>query len=91
MRILRELGDTANIARALYNLGAVAVEQGRLDEARALLGESVELAGRIGDSEDIAWCLIALAAVAAASERPLDGARLLGFTDALLAADRRDR
>jgi hypothetical protein len=62
----------------------VAVEDGRFDEARVFLGEGVELAGRIGDSEDVAWCLIALAAVAAASQQPLDGARLLGFTDALL-------
>ena len=82
--ILRALGDTANVARALYNLGAVAVEQGRFDDARALLGESIELAQRIRDSEDIAWCVSALAAVAAGLQQPAHGARMLGFTDALL-------
>ena len=82
--ILRALGDTANVARALYNLGAVAVEQGRFDDARALLGESIDSAQRIGDSEDIAWCVSALAAVAAGLQQPAHGARMLGFTDALL-------
>ena len=44
LEILRNLGDTANVARALYNLGAVAVEQGRFADARTLLGESIDLA-----------------------------------------------
>jgi predicted ATPase/DNA-binding SARP family transcriptional activator len=83
--ILRNLGDTANVARALYNLGAVAVEQARFNDARSLLGESIDLAQRIGDSEDIAWCVIALAAVAAGLRQPVHGARMLGFTEALLS------
>ena len=68
----------------MYNLGAVAVEQNRLEDARQLLAQSIALSERVGDPEDLAWCLIALAAVAARTQQTYDGARMLGFTIALL-------
>jgi hypothetical protein len=68
----------------MYNLGAVAVEQDRLADAYRLLAESITLSARVGDHEDVAWCLIALAAVASRTQQTYDGARMLGFTLALL-------
>ena len=84
LELLRRANDVANVARSLYNLGAVAVKQERLDSARALLGEALDLSDRVDDKEDIAWCLIALAAVAAGTERLRDATVVLGFADALL-------
>lgn len=83
LALLRAANDTANIARALYNLGAVAVEQ-RSEDAGVLLRESLELSGRVDDVEDMAWCLIALAAVASDKGATVDAAAMLGFTTALL-------
>ena len=83
LALLRAANDTANIARALYNLGAVAVEQ-RREDAGVLLRESLELSGRVDDVEDMAWCLIALAAVASDKGATVDAAAMLGFTTALL-------
>ena len=68
----------------MYNLGAVAVEQNRLTDAHGLLSESVTAAGRLGDHEDVAWCLIALAAIASRTNQMHAAARTLGFAIALL-------
>jgi hypothetical protein len=68
----------------MYNLGAVAVEQNRLEDACRLLTESITLSERVGDHEDLAWCLIGLAAIASRTRQTYDGARMLGFTLALL-------
>jgi hypothetical protein len=84
LTILRNLGDTANVARSLYNLGAVAVEQERVGAARELLGESIVLSQAVGDTEDVAWCLIAMAAVASRTRQRRDAARMLGSAVALL-------
>ena len=85
LELLRTLGDVANVARALYNLGAVALEQAQVGDSTVLLVESLALSQRIADDEDTAWCLIGLAAAATASGgRDRDGGRLLGLAEALL-------
>jgi tetratricopeptide (TPR) repeat protein len=82
--LLRSLDDVANVSRALYNLGAVALERKRPDEAVTLLVDALELSQRIADDEDTAWCLIGLAAVAETAGRASEGARLIGFARGLL-------
>ena len=83
---MRELGDTANIARALYNLGAVALEQAELETAGACFAESLDLAQEVGDLEDSVWCLIGIAALACGLGRVDDASRLLGTIDAMLVS-----
>ena len=83
---MRRLGDTANIARAVYNLGAVALEQAELDRARACFAESLDLAREVGDPEDVVWCLIGVAALACDLGRLDDASRLVGAIDAMLVS-----
>ena len=64
--LLRARGDTANVARSLFNLGAVALELRPPHEARERLTESASPGREAGDKEDLAWCLEGLAALAAA-------------------------
>ncbi len=73
-----------NVARSLYNLGAVALERGRLADARSLLVEALDLSEKLEDKEDIAWCVIALAAVGAMSGDLDHAAVVLGFARTLL-------
>ena len=61
---LEARGDTANLARSLFNRGAVDLMVGEHDAASARFRESLRLAGETGDAEDVAWCLEGLAAVA---------------------------
>ena len=62
LAILRAEDDVANVARALFNLGAVAAEQGRTTTPGPARREHRAVRA-VDDSEDVAWCLIALAAV----------------------------
>ena len=82
--LLREADDVTNVARSLYNLGAVALRQERFDDARRLLVEALDLSESLDDKEDIAWCLIALASIGAGAGRLDDAAVVLGFARALL-------
>ena len=74
----------ANVARALYNLGAVEIERGRTELAQPLLVEALELSAGVNDKEDMAWCLIALAAVGAQAGKAEDATVIIGFADAFL-------
>ena len=74
----------ANVARSLYNLGAVEIERGRIELAQPLLLEALELSAGVNDKEDMAWCLIALAAVGARAGKAEDATVVLGFADAFL-------
>jgi tetratricopeptide (TPR) repeat protein len=60
---LHRVGDEVNVARSLFNLGVVELERGRSAEAREHLAESAERCLALDDKEDIAWCLVAFAAV----------------------------
>ncbi len=74
----------ANVARSLYNLGAVEIERGRIELAQPLLLEALALSTGVNDKEDMAWCLIALAAVGARAGKAEDATVVLGFADAFL-------
>ena len=84
LALLRDANDIANVARALYNLGAVEIERDRIDRAQPLLVEALELSAGVNDKEDMAWCLIALAAVGARGGKAEDASVVLGFADAFL-------
>src|SRR4029078_131366 len=66
LELLRERGDTANIDRSLFNLGSVELMLRATELAAVRFRESVELGRDTGDKEDLAWCLIGVAGVAAA-------------------------
>ena len=86
---MRDLGDTANIARAVYNVGAVALEERELEKAAACFAESIDLAQEVGEPEDLAWCMIGVAALACERGRFDDAGRLLGAIDVDARRDRR--
>ena len=44
---MRELGDTANVARAVYNVGAVALEEYELEKAAVSFAEGIDLAQEV--------------------------------------------
>jgi len=83
---VRRGGDTANVARALYNLGAVALEESELGKAGECFAESIDLAREVGDPEDVAWCTIGVAALARERGRVDDARRLLAAIDAMLVS-----
>ena len=86
LALLRAQGDTANVARSLFNLGAVALMLGRPGEAHARFRESLTLGRTAGDKEDLAWCLLGFAGLAAASSEGERASQLLGTAVALLEA-----
>lgn len=75
-------GDPYGGARSRAALGAVALHEGRKDDAIAPLRESLELARSIGDRDDIAWGL-QLTGVAHSERRPELAAHLFGAAEAL--------
>ena len=84
LELLRQRGDVANVARSLFNLGAVALRLGRLDDAEVRLRASLAQSIAADDKEDLCWCLVGLAGLAAALSQPQRAARLLGAAVALL-------
>jgi predicted ATPase/class 3 adenylate cyclase len=81
---LREQGDMANVARSLCNLAAAELQQGRRDDALLHLRESIVLSRDLGDAEDLAWCLEAFAAAAAAGGDPRRAGVLLGAAGSVM-------
>ena len=49
------VNNTYGVARTLAGLGAVALHEGRSDDAVAPLRESIELASSMGDRENMVW------------------------------------
>ena len=82
--LLQARGDTANIARSLFNRGAVDLMLDRPETARAYFREGLSLARAMDDKEDIAWCLEGLASLAAAEGAGELASILLGAAGALL-------
>jgi DNA-binding CsgD family transcriptional regulator/tetratricopeptide (TPR) repeat protein len=66
LALSRELGDTADIAAALYDLGAAAAFQNELERASALTGEAMILQRELGDEVGLARSLLVLGLVALA-------------------------
>jgi predicted ATPase/DNA-binding SARP family transcriptional activator len=75
----RELGDLDGLAISYHNFGRTQIKRGRLDHARQLLTESLELAVEIGYKEVIGHCLQGFAELA----DPEEAARFCGASLAL--------
>jgi tetratricopeptide (TPR) repeat protein len=61
---MREVGDQWGVAVALANLGDLAMRQGDLERAAAVVNEALALGRQVGDRERIAVCLLYLGVVA---------------------------
>jgi predicted ATPase len=90
LRHLREMRDTAErfgyawlAAWSRAQLGTVAVLQGRLDQARELLDEALNLSLAIRVSRNVALCLAAFARLALAEGDPERAALAAGAADGL--------
>jgi hypothetical protein len=82
--LLRARGDTANVARSLFNNGAVDLMLGRVGAAEDRFHESLTLCRLTGNHEDSAWSLLGLAATNLANGEAERGATLLGAARAVL-------
>jgi predicted ATPase/DNA-binding XRE family transcriptional regulator len=60
LALYRQMGNVDSIAYPLGNLGRLALQQGRLDAARELIGESLVLSRAIGNRQGLADWLIPL-------------------------------
>jgi ATP/maltotriose-dependent transcriptional regulator MalT len=89
MRLAREHNLRLPLTRALVNLGDIAIEQGRLDEGRALLEEAVACSEEPTSSPDLV-ALINLSQIAALQGRHGDAASL-GRTALVAALDHGDQ
>ena len=87
--LLRARGDTANVARSLFNNGAVDLMLNRVAAAADRFHESLTLCRTAGDREDSAWSLLGLAATNVATGDGERGAILLGAARAGPDADGR--
>jgi tetratricopeptide (TPR) repeat protein len=84
LELLEALGDTANVARSIYNLAAVELGRRQFEAAAPLLARSLRHACDVDDREDIAWSLLGLAAVDAHHQRLDSGRQLLITAEGLL-------
>jgi predicted ATPase/DNA-binding SARP family transcriptional activator len=80
-----EQRNLSRFGAALGNLGLSALLQGRVDEGRAWLAESVTVRAEIHDALGVASSITGLAAVAVEDGAFARAARLLGAVDAILA------
>ena len=79
----RRRGDLLTTYVALYGLVQAALAQHRLDDARALLAEGIELSAQTGDLANLSFFLESLGVVEGSSGRHLQAAQLLGVSDGL--------
>jgi len=84
--VRRALGTRFGIARSLGLLGQVALAEGRLDEGRVNLVESLQLHHDVGDRFELAASLEGLGALAAAQSQPRHALHLAGAAAALREA-----
>jgi len=81
----RRFGDEVEVARELARLATVAAFNGDVEEALAIVSESVELGQRLGASAILANnCLLALAALQSALGDSRTALRLLSASEALV-------
>jgi non-specific serine/threonine protein kinase len=80
---LRKLRARRDIAGVLHNLAHTHLHKGGIEEAQALLRESLELHLEQANTQGIAECVVGFAAVAVALGLYAEAARLLGAAQAL--------
>ena len=78
--LYRRQDDKHGVALTELNLGAAAVQQARLDEARVLLARALRSQRELGFLQHAADCMESVAALANATGEPSIAARLLGGT-----------
>jgi tetratricopeptide (TPR) repeat protein len=79
----RRRGDLLTTYVALYGLVQAALAQHRLDDARALLAEGIDLSAQTGDLANLSFFLESLGVVEGASGRHAQAAQLLGASGGL--------
>lgn len=82
--LLRRAKAKSEIPAVLHNLAHVWLAQGHLPPAQTLFTEALELHREIGNRMGMVECLIGLASVAVAQDKPQPAAILLGAADTLL-------
>jgi hypothetical protein len=101
LALARSLGNKRIEARALGALAMVALDEGRLEDALAMMSASYRIDRELGFSIFVAIDLVRFAAILAAGGRAAEAARLLaradalreeiGFTEESWAAEERER
>jgi predicted ATPase/class 3 adenylate cyclase len=86
LAIFEGLGNEIEIARALTDVGFLAVAEGRQEEARSLFGEALRRVLELGVANYASVCLEGLAAVALV-DAPDVATRLLGAASAIREAN----
>jgi predicted ATPase/transcriptional regulator with XRE-family HTH domain len=76
LQLSRELQDARGIAFALVHLGDLAIEQNKLEEARAYSSEGLVVASELNDIESLSWGLDDLSIVAMCEGRFQEAERL---------------
>jgi predicted ATPase len=79
----QEVGDEEGIAIALWSLGFFELREGRLEEARPWLAESLQVCVSLHATRRIADCLLALAVAAGENKEGERAARLLAKAETL--------
>ncbi len=88
---MRELDDKQNIGLALINLAIVAVLRDKHDEARAMLGEIVDINHQLGGTPFNQWIVELAAAIGVAKGSHEEAALLYGAAEAMSEASGRRR
>ncbi len=86
LRLQRDAGDTGSIPYSIVNLGATAYKRGNYASAIERYHEALDLLEFMPSKAVLAKTLEDIAAVTAAVQDPLRGARLLGAADAMRRA-----
>lgn len=84
--LMRQLKDTYGIARAYFQLGLLACDDGQFDQSYAYLRDSLQLQQQIGDKRGMINSIEGLARLCMAQGRFGSVARLLGLALALRGA-----
>ena len=82
----RSIGDRLSICNALFNLAQLALAGGDYEAAFRWFLEGIDPSEELGDRGNVAYILEALGIVAGARGEALRAARLLGASEALIAA-----
>ncbi len=86
LELAQEIGDRVGVYSSLYNLATLVFARADSQEAARLFRRALQLSVEVGDQGNSAYCLEALAAVAAAERQVLRAAWLWGAAESLLGS-----
>jgi tetratricopeptide (TPR) repeat protein len=81
--LLRDLGETGDLARLVHTLGYIAQHEGQGERAEALFRESLAMFQRVGNQRGIAECLAGLAGLFAEQGSVEKAAQLMSAASAI--------